>query len=191
MLVKKLVLVCAALSTLALSKPLLAQEAAPIDANALSKNMLSTDDASLSLPVNVTLRELYRMFNNKEKNHFSYTEFPHGWGDLGWKLESTLGFVSATQFANSHQLFYCWMRSNSTKNRAKYFTSTDPNCEGWEKPTGLGYFIGWVSSVQVEGSVPLYRCYIQLTYDHFDTLTSNCEGETLAKNEGILGYIFR
>ncbi|MBN6111292.1 hypothetical protein [Xanthomonas bonasiae] len=134
--------------------------------------------------------ELLRMYNNREKNHFTYGHLPSNWGDLGWKVEGTLGRISGAQFENSHQLFYCWMRSTTTGGRAKNFTSTDGNCEGWEIPTAPGYFIGWISTVQAPGSVPLYRCYIELTKDHFDTLTTNCEGEVLAKREYILGYVF-
>lgn len=159
----------------------------PISGNEATK-LLST--ASQSRPEGLNYRWVYRMFNNKNKNHFSYWEMPRNWGDLGWKNEGLLGYASLDWFEGARPLFWCYMTSRELNWDRKYFTSNDPNCEGQHKVEFLGYFIGYVASTQLPGTVPLRRCYIQHNHDHFDTLTENCEGAWQAQNETILGYIF-
>lgn len=165
--------------------------------DSVPQSATGTDAAAMALPDGVQLKEIKRMYNNSYKDHFTYWNLPKDWGKKGWKLEGSLGFVSTTSFENSRGLYLCWMASKDTKWVNKDFTSPDPGCEGYHRrddgvgnPNALGSFLGYVSTVQLPGTVPLYRCYIQLTFDHYDTLTSNCEGEGLATNDGILGYVF-
>lgn len=141
-------------------------------------------------PGGFTGREVFRLFNNKTKNHLSYHEMPSNWEDLGWRKEGTLGFVSTTYFADARPMYVCYMWSKDTNWDHKYFSTNDPGCEGQNQPNYFGYFEGYLASTQLPGTVPLYRCYIELTKDHFDTLSSNCEGEALAQFEKLLGYIF-
>ncbi|CAD1792358.1 hypothetical protein XSP_002272 [Xanthomonas euroxanthea] len=171
------------------------QEVIAIDR--VPQSAIGTDAASMAVPVGVQLAEIKRLYNNSNKDHFSYFNLPKDWGKKGWMVEGSLGFVSSTYFENSKGLFLCWMASRDTKWVNKDFTSTDAGCEGYRQrtdgtgnPNSLGSFLGYVSAIQLPGTVPLYRCYVQAEFDHFDTLSSNCEGRAMAVNDGILGYIF-
>lgn len=175
-----------------ISAPVAAQEAElellPISGAEATKLL---DAGSQSRIEGLTYRWVYRLANSRTKNHMSYWELPSNWGKLGWKNEGLMGFASLEWFEGARPLYNCYLSSKQTNWDWKYFSSVDPNCEGQSWGTGdLGYFVGYISSTQLPGTVPLRRCYIQHNHDHFDTLTDNCEGAWQAKDEGILGYLF-
>lgn len=72
-----------------------------------------------------------------------------------------------------------------------HFYSTSPAVpgEGW-KPEGVAFY---VSSVQLPYTVPLYRVYKALLYDHFYTVDAQVKDSCIANlgytDEGILGYV--
>ncbi|WP_125892301.1 hypothetical protein [Stenotrophomonas maltophilia] len=174
--------VCSAQSNVSNGEPVL-----PLDTREVARLLASPSDAR---PPGFTSRETFRFFNSRQKGHFSYHEMPQNWGKLGWRNEGSLGFVSTTYFENARPMYICAMYDPSWNNHiVKYFSSNDPGCEGYH-PIEWGYFEGYLSSTQVPGTVPLYRCYIEATKDHFDTRSSDCEGEPAAKLEFVLGYIF-
>jgi|GEM_PF-940236 len=150
---------------------------------------LSTGVATMDAGANM---ELFRLNNGKEHNHMTYVNMPSNWEDLGWRLEGSLGFVYSTYFEGARPLYNCYLTTAEVKWLYKYFTSADPNCEGWYHSTSstFGWFLGYAASTQLPGTVPLYRCYINLHKEHFDTLTSNCEGLSIATNDGIIAYVW-
>lgn len=147
------------------------------------------DMNSLAFPGGMIPKQLHRNHHAKDRNHLTHGGLPQNWGDLGWRLEGELGIGSHTWFPGSHQVFSCTMRSNTTPRAGKFFSSLDPNCEGWA-PIEFAYHIAFLSDTQLPGTAPLYRCYYQPNLDHFDTLSDTCEGVPGAVRELILGYIF-
>lgn len=175
----KCLALCAALglSMLAAGAPAVAQE--------------STNDVALAaLPVGVELQVLNRYFNSQVNGsgyHFSGWFLPRDW-DRFYKQENTLGFVSKTSFPGAHAIYNCLIEVPGK--RPSPFTSTDPNCEGQIPNVNHG-FTGYLSTTQIEGTVPLYRCrFVRGQPHHFDTHSPTCEGNPNTALDGVLGYIF-
>lgn len=78
---------------------------------------------------------------------------------------------------NTHPLYECQSSGGS-------FLSPDRGCEG---QTSLG-LVGNIFDTQVDGSIPLFRCYSQSLDDHMVSPNANCES-TLYKTESLLGYV--
>lgn len=154
-----------------------AQEIGPGTASA------RTDAASLALPVGVTLVELNRYFKPKGTKRLSHVALPANWGDLGWRYDGSLGFISSTQFAGSHMLYACFVGGQEDM-----FTSLDFNCEGHQPLPS--HNVGYISAIPLEGTVALYRCRIAWRKAHMDSFSPNCDGEVGANNDGVLGYVF-
>jgi len=144
-------------------------------------------DPTLAVPPGVTLLELFRLHNSALNTHATLWYMPSGWSSVGWSNEGSLGFMSTTQFENSVLIRQCWGPSPND-----FFTSGDPNCEGQTVAPGMPGGIGFISTVQIAGTVPLYRCSHkwQGKWRHYDTHSANCDGNTAASNDGPLGYIF-
>ncbi|MBB5675182.1 hypothetical protein FHR59_001866 [Xanthomonas arboricola] len=155
----------------------------------ISKLELRSGAVALQFPEGMNPKPLFRLHNTRVKMHLTHGELPNNWSQLGWKLEGTLGIGSHSWFPGSHQVFSCYMRSRTTGEQGRYFSSTDPNCEGWTL-TEWAPHITFLNDVQVPGTVPLYRCYYQPNLDHYDTLSDTCEGLPGATRESILGYIY-
>lgn len=143
-------------------------------------------DPSFHVPPGVALAELHRLHNARLHTHTSRLNMGHDWEKDGWRIEGTLGFVSVTPFENSALIWECWGPSPYD-----LFTSRDSNCEGQNVPPGQGP-VGYISTVQTAGTVPLYRCvYVwQKKLRHYDSPRADCEGNAEARNDGPLGYVF-
>lgn len=143
-----------------------------------------------ALPQSVQLQELHRYFWAPVGTlgyHFSGLFLPRIFER--YRLEGSLGFVSTTPFAGSHLLYSCLIYYPNVAPSS--FTSIDANCEGRAPNTGHGN-AGYVSSSQIPGTVPLSRCVIvgNGRLDHFDTLSTNCEGNRDARFDAVIGYVF-
>ena len=143
-------------------------------------------DPTLVVPPGVTLVEFFRIHHAGTNTHLSTYLIPPHWGPE-WTRNGTLGFISRTPFENSVLIWQCWGKTSPNN----IMTSTDPNCEGQYKPPGQGP-LGYVSTVQLPGTIPLYRCsYVwQSKLRHFDSIEASCEGNAATNNDGILGYVF-
>lgn len=146
-------------------------------------------DSSLALPPGVVLREIFRITRPSTNTHVTNFYWPQGWEDIGYVMEGTLGFISAVPFENSVLIRNCigphpW----------NYFTSSDPNCEADSGGVVLpgNWNIGYISTVQLPGTVPLYRCSFvwERKLRHFDTHQADCEGAVDSHNDGPVGYVF-
>ncbi len=112
---------------------------------------------------------------------------PQNWGDIGWTVEGTVGYVAYVGWRDTVPLYSCFVNDNSSD----FFSSLDPNCEG-HHPLAGSEIIGWIMPYQIEGTIPLYRCDTPgFAEDHFDTIDPNCEyNKPGSINEGVLGYIW-
>jgi hypothetical protein len=147
-----------------------------------------------ALPPGAQLQELKRYFRKvvgAQGDHMSGQYLPYGY-DYHYKLEGTLAFTSSTWFPNSHLMYSCILPAPDPSIYADFFTSTDENCEGRTKFTAHPT-LGYVSSTQIEGTVPLIRCLITTPgtgqMNHYDAVGDNC-GNSNAVKEGVLGYVF-
>lgn len=94
----------------------------------------------------------------------------------GATVEGVLGrLYSAGSTPGTHPLYMCKVGKDT-------FTSPDVNCEGTSYMTRLG----WIYSAKPSGvsTRPLFRCRTA-TGEHFDSMQSDCEGQTV---DGPLGY---
>ncbi len=143
-------------------------------------------DPSLAVPAGVTLAELHRIYQGKNNTHRILHYDIASWVRSGWMDEGVIGFISTTPFENSHPIRECFSHTPWDG-----FTSKDMNCEGQVIPPNQGP-IGYVSSVQLPGTAPLYRCAYTWKgkLRHFDTRDIGCEGISGAHNDGPQGYVF-
>jgi hypothetical protein len=150
----------------------------------------AADATPAAVPPGVELQALNRYFFSQQNGsgyHFSGWFLPHTWEHF-YRYEFTLGFVSKTPFPQSHPIYNCLIEVPGK--HPSPFTSTDANCEGFI-PNQWHGFTGYISSVQIEGTVPLYRCrFTRGQPHHFETHSRTCEGNPNAVMEGTLGYIF-
>ncbi|WP_406232257.1 hypothetical protein ACI703_13830 [Isoptericola jiangsuensis] len=142
-----------------------------------------------ALPPGFTSRLIFRIKRDRTATHITHHYWPDNWEDIGWELEDAFGYVSSTPFDGG-----VLIRSCVGPHSWNYFTSGDLSCE-----PGIGgviipgdWNIGYISTIQHPGSVPLYRCsfWWGKNMRHFDTLSADCEG-TGAFLDGTLGYVFR
>lgn len=156
---------------------------------AVIANSAAQMDPTLFVPSGVVLREIFRIFRPSTNTHVTNYYWPENWEDIGYLREGGLGFISSTPFENS-----VLIRSCVGPHSWNYFTSRDPDCESETGGVVLpgDWNIGYISTVQLPGTVPLYRC--SFVWDrkirHFDTLQVDCEGVREASNEGATGYVF-
>lgn len=97
-------------------------------------------------------------------------------GPAGSGWETSLGSLVTTSSSNRRALYSCSIGSDE-------FTSTDANCEGQHVNRRLGY--AYTSPPSGLSTRPVYRCMVNGSGEHFDSLVSNCEGH---RSEGLLGY---
>lgn len=111
---------------------------------------------------------------------YEHGQFPEG------ATNSILGLFAYVPFEGGHPIYNCLAGSKRER-----FSSVDEGCEGQRKP-GVRRVIGYVSSAQREGTVPIYRCLRKWNEgaDHFDSLDASCEGVPETTNEGGLGFIW-
>jgi hypothetical protein len=146
-------------------------------------------DATLAVPPGVELRHIFRVYRQRANTRVTMHYWPERWEDIGYAVEGTIGFVSAVPFENSVLIRSCFGPSEWN-----YFTSSDPKCEAENGGVwGPGdWEIGYISTVHLPGTTPMYRCVFQWRgkWRHFDSLDLNCEGVEGVRNDGPLGYIF-
>ncbi|MFD8984997.1 hypothetical protein [Streptomyces sp. NPDC059564] len=117
-------------------------------------------------------RPLERFLGYKSDHLSSTTGSPN----ISYKREGELGRLHNTQQPGTVPLYMC-QSGNDT------FTSIQPNCEGRDYVTRLGYIDDTQPGMVL--TRPLRRCMVTATGEHFDSNDLNCEGQTA---EGILGY---
>lgn len=117
-------------------------------------------------------------YNHPEGPHFSGTsnvDVPPG-----FSAEGVFGSLAAAPEQGARKLYACTLANRD----GDWFSSIDQSggCEG-QRAIGL---LGYIFAAAPEGvsSLPLYRC--NAGDSHFDSLNSNCEGET---RELLLGYL--
>ncbi|WP_194916812.1 cutinase family protein [Catenulispora rubra] len=96
----------------------------------------------------------------------------------GFQPEWTFGMLPMTQQPGTVPLFSCM------QNGTLEFTSTDANCEGQATVARIGFI--WTTQPSGLPTVPIYRCLLTATGDHFDSFDSGCEGQ---HTEFQLGYL--
>lgn len=138
-----------------------------------------------ALPTGNQVFELRRWARHKEPLDHRTGPGPHYHDFVN---EGPLGKVAHGPFPNSRPLYSCgrvykYYSLNTSEDR---FTSTDPGCEGFAADNP--HFIGYISTVHVAGTAPLFRCFDDggRMQNHFDTLDTNCEGK---RTIGILGFV--
>jgi RHS repeat-associated protein len=94
-----------------------------------------------------------------------------------YRLEHLYGLPAPDDAPNTRMLYTCQWNSDT-------FTSTQIDCEGYRR-------LGEVGRVYVEPQPglhlrPLYRCIVTASGEHFESVSSNCEGQT---TEWLLGYV--
>ena len=113
-----------------------------------------------------------------------------------YSYEWTLGYLYPSQRDNTQALFDCAISETYTGEYGPYgieknFLSTNPDCDGnhREATYRLGP-VGWISTVQVANSTPLYRCSRPVALyglDHFFTSDEGCESGN-GTLDGLMGY---
>lgn len=110
-----------------------------------------------------------RRYNSPSRGHWTSSRLPPAGftEEASWRLwrESRPG---------THPLYECQVGGHN-------LLSVDVNCEGL-RPLGP---VGYAHDTQVAGTVPLYRCRVGESADHFVS-GAGCEGHT---TEGLLGYV--
>lgn len=161
--------------------------ATPSFESTVARPAIAPEDSGLSLPSGFVLREIFRIYRPATNTHVTHFYWPENWEDIGYKYEGTLGFISATPFENSALIRNC-----VGPHSWNYFTSLDPNCEASTGGVVLpgDWNLGYISTVQIPGSVPLYRCGFvwQGKIRHFDSRDFACEG--VGGTGAVLGYVF-
>ncbi|AUG76854.1 hypothetical protein CFP65_1989 [Kitasatospora sp. MMS16-BH015] len=94
----------------------------------------------------------------------------------GYHLEATLGLVNLNAVPGTAALYNCHYSGG-------YFSSLDSGCEGYTRVSGNGYL--WKTAPAGVPTVPVYRCTVTATGDHFDSSDPACEGQ---HTEWLFGY---
>lgn len=107
--------------------------------------------------------------------------------------KSNLGHWSTTRFIpNGYSIIrkYKVFRESQPETRLLFECNASPNHNflseniSCENQNHLGP-VGYVYTTQKPNTVPLIRCYVTTTGDHFITTNTNCDG---FQQESILGY---
>jgi subtilisin family serine protease len=137
-----------------------------INAGPGSPNRLLFTGASGGNPGRATLNR-YR--NLSTGDHASATSPPGGYA-----LEGGIGTVNTSAAPGTHPIYQCLVGGRD------FMTSLASNCEGTQFIGVIGFLY---DSPPGPGNTPVRRC--RIGSEHFDSPTSNCEGQIV---EGILGY---
>lgn len=148
---------------------------------------------AMAAPPGVNYQPLLRYYNTSggRHDHWTVAILPANHGNF--TLQGGVGFASSTEFQSSHLLYTCRLLSDNITGGIDFFSSEDPNCEGYERYVNHYGPLGFVANTQIDGTIPLYRCLTNKGngyYDHFDTVHADCEGITNTVNEKVLGYVF-
>lgn len=95
----------------------------------------------------------------------------------GFRHEWTFGYLADGSEPGTRALYSCQAGSDA-------FTSHDAACEGYQVLGLLGSI--WQQPPSGVASRPVYRCMLNGTNEHFDSLSETCEGH---RTEFQLGYV--
>jgi hypothetical protein len=120
--------------------------------------------------------EIVNSFNGK--NHYVTTRtLPDGYRKL-----NSFKIMRESNGNNMVLVYEC--RVGGAKG-AHSFISSDYNCENNFNMGPMGYLY----KEKVDNSIPIYRCIIPSTADHFISSNANCDGEGVS--ESLMGYGFK
>jgi hypothetical protein len=139
----------------------------------------ATPSAQSTFPPNFIPTEIRRWVRDDHIAWDHITSYPNMYAPP-WHDEARLGWLSTQPFANSHPLFSCKRNSHPYD----HFTSNYEHCEGHTRIQSP-YVLGYASSVQIVGTVPIYRCVAGK--NEFDSTHPQCEGHRMV---GAMGFIF-
>ncbi len=124
-----------------------------------------------------TMVSVYRFYKNLQ--HFMTRSYSEA-ASAGFNFETTGFHLFVNGGANRRALYRCFNPANGD-----HFVSTQSNCEG-RRGEGI---LGYASTSQVAGLLPLYRFYKANTSDHLITVNYNEGSQGGYAYEGILGYV--
>lgn len=122
--------------------------------------------------------ELSRVWNGADHQTVAESAIP-----AGYSYPSVLGQVSPTAVAGSEALYSC-------NNGSDGFTSLSATCEGKTVNGLLGY--GWSTASLLPSGVPgvqMYRCRMNSSGEHFDSLFADCEGQIVESPLAVLASV--
>jgi len=113
-------------------------------------------------------------YYNTSGDHLTSSSMP-AFSDYRFQL--TYGHVLPNALSGTHALYSCKIGND-------YFVSLQSNCENQVYIGQLGY--AYDNALADGSTVPIYRCYLPATDEHFESPQSNCEGYD---TNFVLGYL--
>lgn len=141
----------------------------------LTREQLQADHLSpVTSRPNVLAGQFNRYVSRDGRGHF----FTNGPVPADMRFEGALGTPAPAEESNTRMLYSCSYERGQ-------FSSADPACEGRTRIGDIG--LVYKSPPDDAESIPIYRCAVPVTGDHFNTTDENCEGDQYVQ-EGLLGH---